>query len=187
MLNKQQILKIKTNTERTIQGLLTNPKEFVYEQSDRPVRSGVMYSIYYTLGKKEVYLTGIIDTTNSKEIKKVNKTLFSKYTSLKVSTRQKYPNPSPTIPLESDYRIGRITRYFTQLANDPNSQIFEISKDDYNAKNNLYRYTSFKWTISGTKEEVIRQNSVTIRQEQRNYVGIEKVLFPLQLWKPTKK
>ena len=187
MLNKQQILKIKTNIERTIQGLSTNSKEFVYEQSDRPVRSGIIYSIYYTLNKKEVYLTGTLGTTNSKEIRKVTKTMFSKYTELKFSRRQSYPKPIPANPSESDYRIGRITRYFTQLANDPSSQIFEISEDGFNAKNNLYRYTSFKWTISGTKREVTRQNSVTIRQEQRNYVGIEKVLFPLQLWKPTKK
>lgn len=187
MLNKQQIAKIKTNIERTVQGLLTNKKEFVYEQSGRFVKPGIMYSIYYTLGKKEIYLTGTSGTTNSKEIRKVNKTMFSKYTDLKFPTRQEYPKATPANPSESDYRIGRITRYFTQLANDPNSRIFEISEDTFNAKNNLYRYTSFKWTISGTKTKVIRQNLVTMRREQQNYPGIEKILFPLQLWKPTKK
>ena len=48
----------------------------------------------------------------------------------------------------------------------------------------LYNYTSFQWRISGKKEEVIRDNSATIRSLQIDYPGINKVLFPLQLWKP---
>ena len=76
-----------------------------------------------------MYLTGITDTSNSKIIKRVNnKTMFSKYSSLKSLTRQKYPEVTPANPTDSDYRIGKITRYFTQKANDRNADIFEESK-----------------------------------------------------------
>ena len=187
MTNKQKIRNIKTNIERTIQGLRTKPQEFIYEHTKGFVRPDMVYSVYYTLSKKEVYLTGIIDTSNSKIIKKVNnKTMFSKYVDLKVPTRQKYPEITLTNPSESDYRIGSITRYFTQKGNNKNSDIFEISKKDFEDKNNLYKYTSGRWRISGKREEVIRDNRRTIRLQEINYPGISKLLFPLQLWKPSK-
>jgi hypothetical protein len=187
MSNKKQIRKIKANIERTIQGLYTKPQEFIYEQTGGFVRPGMVYSVYYTLSKKEVYLTGITDTSNSKVIKRTkSRTMFSTYSNLKSLTRQEYPEITPTKPSESDYRIGSITRYFTQKANDRNADTFEVSKEDFNKKNNLYRYTSFRWRISGKREEVIRDNRRTIRLQEINYPGISKLLFPLQLWKPSK-
>jgi hypothetical protein len=187
MSNKKQIRKIKANIERTIQGLYTKPQEFIYEQTGGFVRPGMVYSVYYTLSKKEVYLTGITDTSNSKVIKRTKgRTMFSTYSNLKSLTRQEYPEITPVNPSESDYRIGRITRYFTQKANDRNADTFEVSKEDFNKKNNLYRYTSFRWRISGKREEVIRDNRRTIRLQEINYPGISKLLFPLQLWKPPK-
>ena len=187
MLNKKQIQNIKTNIERTIQGLRTKPQEFIYDKTKGFVRPGMVYSVYYTLSKKEVYLTGIKDTSNSKVIKKVNnKTMFSKYSELKTPIRQKYPEIISVNPTESDYRIGSITRYFTQKGNNKNSDIFEISKDDFEDQNNLYKYTSFRWRISGKREEVIRDNRRTIRIQEIDYPGISKILSPLQLWKPPK-
>ena len=187
MSNKKQIRKIKANIERTIQGLYTKPQEFIYEQTGGFVRPDAVYSVYYTLNKKEMYLTGITDTSNSKIIKRVNnKTMFSKYVDLKVSIRQKYPEIISANPSESDYRIGKITRYFTQKANDRNADIFEVSKDDFSSKNNLYRYTSFQWRISGKREEVIRDNGATMIGQEKDYSGISRLLFPLQLWIPPK-
>ena len=187
MANKQQIQNIKINIERTIQGLSTKPQEFIYEQTGGFVRPDMVYSVYYTLSKKEIYLTGITDTSNSKIIKRVNnKTMFSKYSSLKSLTRQKYPEVTPANPTDSDYRIGKITRYFTQKANDRNADIFEVSKDDFSSKNNLYRYTSFQWRISGKREEVIRDNGATMIGQEKDYSGISRLLFPLQLWIPPK-
>ena len=187
MSNKKQIRKIKTNIERTIQGLRTKPQEFIYEETGGFVRPDAVYSVYYTLNKKEMYLTGITDTSNSKVIKRTEgRTMFSTYSNLKSLTRQEYPEITPVNPSESDYRIGRITRYFTQKANDRNADIFEVSKDDFSSKNNLYRYTSLQWRISGKREEVIRDNRRTIRLQEINYPGISKLLFPLQYWKPLK-
>ena len=185
MATKQQIRDIKKNIERTIQGLRTKSQEFTYEQTGGFVRPNKLYSIYYTLGKDEIYLTGIKDTSNSKIIKRVkNNTLFKEYKDLKTTDRENYPITTPTKPTESDYRIGEITRHFTQSGNDKSKPVFEISKEDFDNQNSLYNYTSFQWRISGKKEEVIRDNSVTIQDLQVDYPGINKVLFPLQLWKP---
>ena len=185
MSTKQQIQNIKTDIERTVQGLRTKPQEFTYKQTKGFVKPNTLYSIYYGLNKKETYLTGISDTSNSKVIKRVkNKTLYSNYTSIKSVIRQPYPKPTPIKPTESNYRIGEITRYFTQSGNDKSKPVFEISKEDFNNRNSLYNYTTFQWRISGKKEEVIRDNSVTIQDLQVDYPGINKVLFPLQLWKP---
>ena len=187
MVDKQQIQNIKTNIERTIQGLITKPQEFIYEQTKGFVRPDMVYSIYYTFNKKEMYLTGITDTSNSKIIKRVNnKTMFSKYVELKSPTRQQYPEIISANPSESDYRIGSIIRYFTQKGNNRNADIFEVSVNDFNNKNNLYRYTSFQWRISGKKEEVTRDNQNTMRRLEKEYPGISRILFPLQLWIPPK-
>ena len=187
MIDKKQIQNIKTNIERTIQGLVAKPKEFTYKESGGFVRNKMTYSIYYTLTKDEVYLTGTTDSTNSQIIEKVNdKTMFSEYKDLASLTRTPYPKTTPAKPTESDYEIGEITRYFTQVANDETKPIFEISAKDFGNQNSLYRYTEFQWRISGTKEEVTRDNQITIYDLELEYKDISKKLFPLQLWKPTR-
>ena len=187
MSTKQKIQNIKTNIERTIQGLITVPREFTYKENGGFVRNKMIYSIYYTLSKDEVYLTGTTDSKNSQIIEKVNdKTMFSRYKELATVTRTPYPKTTPAKPSESDYRIGEIRRYFTQVANDKSKPIFEISSQDSNNQNSLYRYTEFLWRISGTKEEVTRDNQRTINDLELEYNGISKKLSALQLWKPTK-
>ena len=187
MTNKQQVHSIKTNIERTIQGLRTKLQEFTYEQTGGFVRPNKLYSIYYTLGKDEIYLTGIKDTSNSKIIKRVkNNTLFKKYIDLKTPVREIYPNTTPIKPSESDYRIGEITRYYAQIGNDISKPIFEVSEKDFNNQSNLYRYTEFQWRLSGLKEEVMRTNQITINVLEEKYPGIGRVLFPLHLWRASK-
>jgi len=187
MINKKHIQNIKTNIERTIQGLTTAPREFTYKESGGFVRNNMTYSIYYTLSKDEVYLTGIKDSTNSQIIVKVtDKTTFSRYKDLTTLIRTPYPKTTPSKPSDSDYRIGEITRYFTQVANDKIKPIFEVSAQDFGNQNSLYRYTDFQWRISGTKREVTKDNQITINILEREYNGISKKLFPLQLWKPIK-
>ena len=183
---KQQIQNIK-NGERTIQGLRTKLQEFTYEQTGGFVKPNTLYSIYYGLNKKETYLTGISDTSNSKIIKRVkNNTLYSEYADIKTLNRQIYPKTTPANPSESDYRIGTITRYFTKKTNEVNAKVFEITEDDFNNQNNLYDYTSFEWIISGKKLEVNRDNSATLREIQSEFPNITKTVFPLQLWIPPK-
>ena len=187
MINKKHIERVKINIERTIQCLRTKSKEFIYKETGGFVKPNTLYSVYYTLRKREVYLTGINDTTNSKIINKVkDKTLFSEYANLKFLNRDFYPAMTPAKPSESDYRIGTITRYYAQIGNDTSKPIFEVSEETYKNQNNLYRYTEFKWRLSGLKEEVMRDNQKTIDGLEKEYSGISKVLFPLQLWRAPK-
>ena len=187
MTTKQQIQNIKTNIERIIQGLRTKPKEFTYEQTGGFVKPNTTYSIYYTLTKSEVYLTGVRDSSRSKLINRVkNKTIYSNYSDIKSLNRQSYPKTTPANPSESDYRIGVITRYFTKKTNEVNAQVFEITEEDFNNQHTLYDYTSFQWEISGKRPEVNRDNSATLRGIQSSYPSITKTVFPLQLWIPPK-
>ena len=185
MATKQEIQIIKTNNERNIQGLRTKPQEFIYEETRGFVKSNMLYSIYYTFDKDEVYLTGINQSTNSKLIERVkNQTLYSRYSDISSLTRQDYPKITPAKPSASDYKIGEITRYYVQIANDTSKPIFEVSLKDYGKQNDLYRYTQFQWRISGTKEEVRRDNQRTINSLEDEYPNISRTLVPLSLWKP---
>jgi hypothetical protein len=186
MATKQQIQNIKTDIERTIQGLRAKPQEFTYEEGGF-VKPDTLYSVYYTLDKQEEYLTGIQNTTNSRRIfKETPDTLFGEYSSIDVIRRQDYPKESTFKPTEVDYKIGEVTRYFTQQSNDNTKPIFEIDKKTFDNKNNLYRYISFTWIISGLKQDVERENSITIRFLETELPGISRMLFPLQLWTPPK-
>jgi len=184
---KKQIQNIKINIERTIQGLETKPQEFRYKRTDGFVKPNQIYSIYYTFDKRERYLTGVLQTSNSKIIEKVGiKSILNRYAEVKPTSRQPYPKTTPANPNESDYAIGVIDRFFTRVGNDTNKPIFEITADDFNNRNNLYIYFKSEWIISGVKSAVNRLNSATISDLQINYPNITQVLFPLQLWKPPK-
>ena len=187
MVTKQQIQNIKTDIERTIQGLETKPQEFIYERTGGFVKSNQIYSIYYTFDKKEKYLTGVLETSNSKIIEKVGqKSMLNTYSEIKPTIKQSYPKTTPANPTEADYEIGVIDRYFARVGNDIDKPLFEVSKEDFSNQNNLYIYFKFEWIISGVKSDVNRVNSDTIRDLQLNYPNINQVLFPLQLWKPAK-
>ena len=187
MSYKQEIQNIKTNIERTIQGLETKPQEFIYERTGGVVKSNQIYSIYYTFDKKEKYLTGVLETSNSKIIEKVGqKSILNRYAEVKPTTKEPYPKITPSNPTEEDYETGVIDRYFARVGNDTNKPLFEVSEEDFSNQNNLYIYFQFEWVISGVKSGVNRVNSDTIRELQLNYPNINQVLFPLQLWKPAK-
>ena len=184
---KKQIQTIKINIERTIQGLETKPQEFRYKRTGGFVKPNQIYSIYYTTNKTEKYLTGVLETSNSKIIEKVGiKSILNRYAEVKPTSRQPYPKTTPANPNESDYAIGVITRYFARVGNDTNKPIFEVSEGDFNAQNDLYIYFQFEWVISGVKGDVNRVNSATLSGLQLNYSNITQLLFPLQLWKPPK-
>ena len=184
---KKQIQNIKKNIERTVQGLETKPQEFRYKRTGGFVKPNQIYSVYYTNSKRERYLTGVLETSNSKIIEKVGqKSILNRYAEVKPTIKHPYPKTTPANPDESDYIIGVINRYFARVGNDINKPLFEVSADDFNTPNNLYIYFQFEWVISGVKSDVNRENSDTIRELQLNYPNINQVLFPLQLWKPAK-
>ena len=179
--------KIQKDSERTTQGLRTIKNQFRYIDNNGVVKPNTLYSIYYTLNKDLIYLTGISSTSRPRRIIKVSeKDSYETYVNLESNTRQTYPKESQVRPSESDYRIGEITRYFTQKANDTTQPVFEINKETFDNQNNLYNYTSFIWVISGLKQDVERENTKTIRGLETELPGISRILFPLQLWTPPK-
>jgi len=185
---KEEMMRVHEDTDfKTNFAGLTKSNEFEYTHGGK-VPAGLEYHIHYTNNKEEVFMTGGIHNSNSKIIEKVSGdvSLFSKYATLKPSIRDEYPQKITLNPSEADYRIGKITRYFTQKANNLFDEIFEISKEDYDNQNNLFRYVEFSWRISGTKSEVIRDNTNTLNklQQTRGNAGIIEKLNLLQFYKP---
>jgi hypothetical protein len=180
---------LKNNSERTIQGLVTLPNEFIYKDMGGKVKPNIVYSIYYSLNKNEVYLTGLKSDLKSREMQKINRsefTSFKNYKILKNPTRLTYPQHFKITPTDSDYRIGNIRRSFTRLTNDINAEVFEVSEKDSGNGNPLYLNINFDWTISGLKEDVIRKNEKVMKEQEKILPGISKLLTPLEYWKPKK-
>jgi hypothetical protein len=176
----------KLNLERTIQNLKTKKFEFIYEDTETFIPENKTYSIYYLLDKRELYFTNIITTKNVRKIIRLFPSIYSQYTALKSIERGVYPSAITPNITDNDYTAGSITRYFAQKTNVENPLVFEISESDFNQTLKLYNKTSINWIISGIKETVIRHNTRVIKNEERIYKGISKILFPLQYWKPSK-
>ena len=187
-MSKQEIKKIHNNTDFKIEFAgITQLGEFRYEHGGT-VQPGLEYHIHYMNNKREVYMTEGSHTNSSKIIRKVGgkKTLFKQYTNIKVSPKGKYPEITPAYPSETDYELGSFTRYFTRKVNDSNALVFEISKEDFDNQNHLFKYVDFEWRLSGTKQEVTRFNQKKMNVANRDLPGISRNLFPLQYWKPPK-
>tara|TARA_R100000008_G_C3572481_1_gene163089 strand:+ start:1014 stop:1634 length:621 start_codon:yes stop_codon:yes gene_type:complete len=167
---------------------ITKPGEFKYTHGGS-VQPGLDYHIHYTNDKREVYMIGGSHTYSSKIIERViNNSLFSTYTNLTgAKSKLPYPSKYSPNPSESDYRIGTITRCFTQKANNLNGELFEINISDIDA-NSLFRYITLEWIISGTRSEVELGNMNTMINISRirGNEQIINILFPLQLWIPPK-
>ena len=179
--------KTKLNLERTTQGLLTKKLDFIYADNDSFVPENKTYSVYYLTDKSKLYFTNLLTSNYVRQLIRVKDfDLYEQYTNIKSSNREIYPLNYKVELKDDDYSTGLIQRYFIQKGNDINAKVFEISEEDYNKKLTLYNKTSFKWVISGIKEDVRRQNTITIRNAERNYKGINKILIPLQYWRPSK-
>ena len=179
--------KTKLNLERTTQGLLTKKSDFVYADNESSVPANKTYSVYYLNDKRKLYFTNLLTSNYVRQLIRVKDfDLYEQYTNIKSSNREIYPLNYKVELKDDDYSTGLIQRYFIQKGNDINAKVFEISEEDYNKKLTLYNKTSFKWVITGIKEDVRRQNTITIRNAERNYKGINKILTPLQYWRPSK-
>ena len=178
---------VKLNLERTTQGLLTDKSEFIYVDNESPVPANKMYSVYYLNNKNKLYFTNLITSNYVRQLIRVNDfDLYEQYTNITSVNREVYPSTITPNITDKDYTKRFINRYFIQKANDKNAKVFEISESDFNKNLTLYNKTSFSWVILGIKEDVIRQNTITIRNKERNFKGINKILFPLQYWRPSK-
>ena len=182
------INRIHENTDFVIKNAgVTIDDEFMYDHGGY-VQAGLEYHIHYTNDKKEVFMTGGIHNSDSKIITKIKgrKTLFKRYTELSNLFKTKYPSVTPPNPSESDYRLGKIKRYFAQIQTTTDGDIFEISEDDFGNQSNLYKYVDSEWRISGTFEEVSRDNQITIENLNSELPGIDRKLNPTSLWRAPK-
>jgi len=168
---------------------ITQPNEFKYTHGGS-VRPELEYHIHYTNTKREVFMTGGSHSSSSKIIEKIDgsNSLFSTYTKIKNVVKNEYPKKYNPIPSEGDYGGGSLNRYFTQKANNLNGELFEISKEDFDNKNTLFRYVKISWRLTGKKSEVIRDNTRTINtfSTTRGNEELRKILSPSQLWKAPK-
>jgi hypothetical protein len=88
--------------------------------------------------------------------KRINKNLDK----FKININTFIPNP-----IDSDYTRGYITRYFVIKSNDPNSTIYEISKESYRdlITNPLLITTSLDWRIVGDDIDIKKSNGESVR------------------------
>ena len=195
---KEEMYKVIENADFVENNVgISQPSEFRYTHGGI-VRPGLEYHIHYTKSKREVYMTGGVHTASSKIIEKIRferdmrfeknqfkKTVYARYSDVKTLNRENYPKKISIFPSDSDYRIGTITRYFAQKANNTEDDLFEISEEDSQNTNPLFRYLSFEWRISGTRQEVFRDNKRTIDSliQGMGNKTLENKLRPLRLWK----
>ena len=196
---KEQMLKIHEETDfiKNYAGI-TRDNEFKYTHGGL-VRPGLEYHIHYTNNKEEVYMTGGVHSISSKIIEKVavdfldekvrgKKTMYGKYSDVATLNRERYPVKIFPNPTPSDYRIGTITRYFAQKANNPEDSLFEISKVSFENQSPLFRYFSMNWKISGARLDTIIHNGAQILKFSKGIgnITLKKKLYALQFWKPIK-
>ena len=181
MSDKKLITGIKYSSERILPGFIASEGEFIFKHTRGGVPGGTRYTIYYTFDKSERF----IDEDDRLLLPIEPTTLYGRYAEVKALRREKYPEEFRPIPTKNEYKRGSITRHFARKANDIKAPIFEIDEQDV-GNTGLYITTSFDWTISGIKEDVIAKNMVVIRNQERLYPGISKILTPLEYWKPSK-
>ena len=186
-MNKKLFEHTKLNLERTTQNLITQDSEFVYTDNNGTVPANKNYSVYYLTDKRELYFTGLLTSNYVRQLTRIkNHTLYSQYTKIRSSNRENYPSSYKPQLKDSDYSDGSIQRYFIQKANDVNSKIHEISKEDFSKNLTLYNKIMIDWTISGAKEDAVLENLENIADAEQAFKGISKMLFPLQYWRPSK-
>ena len=182
-----KFLDLKNNSERIISNQFTKLREFRYSQTDGFVAPNTLYTIYYTNDKLKVYLTGVPSSTNSKKIDRENETdSFVIYQNINNLERENYPKPDKVLPKPSDYDVGFINRYFCKSVNDDTKPFFEISKNDFNNQSAFFNYYQLRWTISGKKQSVARQNIIELLSIINDVPNIRQIIPALQYWRPSK-
>ena len=181
MSDKKGIDRIKYTSERILPGFIAGEGEFIFKHTRGGVPDGTRYAIYYTLDKSEKFM----DEDDRLLLPIEPRTLYGRYAEVKALIRENYPEEFHPTPTKDDYGRGSITRHFARKANDIKAPIFEIDEQD-EGDTGLYITTSFDWTISGIKEDVIAKNMIVVRNQEKLYPGISKILTPLEYWKPSK-
>jgi hypothetical protein len=79
---------------------------------------------------------------------------------------------------EEDYTKGYVVRYFTQKANDIDSYIYEISRNQFSSLKNspYYISVSLDWRLTGEPDEIKKSNSASVRIASKTIPKIQLYL-----------
>tara|TARA_Y100001972_G_scaffold129274_1_gene195965 strand:+ start:4005 stop:4625 length:621 start_codon:yes stop_codon:yes gene_type:complete len=186
---KDEIKNIHNNTDLKINFAgVTSQGEFVYKEHGGTVKPGLEYHVHYTNRKQEVFMLGGTHNPSSKIIEKVKgeKSLFKRYNELNKTVKDKYPENIKNPPTDSDYRIGEYQRFFAKILTESDGDYFEITEDDFENQNPLFEYIEFTWKISGTRDEVERENNITLERINTSTPGIFRKLSTFEYYRPPK-
>jgi len=165
----------------------TKKDEFI-DINDNKIAEGIPYHIHRTRDKQEFYMTGAQHETNSILIFKQKGGLsdFYRYKSLIDKKSEIYLQETPTTPTETDYENGFITLYFARQANDKNSKVFQITKEDFNQKTPFYEKTTLVLKITGNIDSVISYNESIIETTDIYFPGISLVISSLSYYQESR-
>ena len=177
---------INNSTETLIKEAgVTNKLEFEDEKGNS-IPEGIPYHIHITTDKKYFYMTSGKHESSSIVIFKVSggASNFIKYRNLKGSKRQVYLTENRTTPTELDYSIGTLTLYFAKKANDKNSKVFQISKEDYKRHTPMYSKIPLTLFIYGERNDIEYRNFRRINVANSRLRGVENAITPLEFFRP---
>ena len=165
----------------------TKKDEFI-DINDNKIAEGIPYHIHRTRDKQEFYMTSAQHETNSILIFKEKGGLsdFYRYKSLIDKKSEIYLQETPTTPTETDYENGFITLYFARQANDKNSKVFQITKEDFNQKTPFYEKTTLVLKITGNIDSVISYNESIIETTDIYFPGISLVISSLSYYQESR-
>ena len=166
---------------------ITKKDEFIDVDKNK-IPAGIPYHIHRTHDKEEFYMTSAQHETNSILIFKSKGAMsdFFRYKSLVDKKSQIYLQETRAIPTESDYERGFITLYFAKQANDKNSKVFQITKEDYDLETPFYKKTDLQLKITGTEDSVLNFNEPVINTTEIFYPGISLVISPLSYYQESR-
>jgi hypothetical protein len=171
--------------ERIKSGFITGDFEFVYLDKF-PVKKGMPYSIFYTTDKTEKFVMDFGKTWQEIFIANPKKhyTNFQSYVTAKggTATREKYIRPSLPVVTKAMRKKGIIKRYFVNYIFDKESNIFEVSPQDFKKNLVFYKKVSFDWKLTGNKEEVKGHNEKELEMGDETLRGLRYTLNPLEFY-----
>ncbi len=110
-------------------------------------------------------------------------TILDDYKSLtgKKSVVKKYPKSFVPNPTSADYTRGYITRYFVKPTSNRFAPIIEVDSGQYKLYSRtavitpeamLYSAATLRWKISGSREQIINSNSISVSKADKILPGI---------------
>jgi|3_EtaG_2_1085321.scaffolds.fasta_scaffold02903_1 hypothetical protein len=176
--------------ERIEFGFKTKRKEFTYDYGTF-VSPNTSYVKVYTNDKSEYCYLDPGSHDISKEIFSVDEskrgTHFQYVNNFKGNLkRENYLIESKPSLTANDYLRENISRYFAKYKLEKNANVIEINGESFSAESKFYDKVKVNWPLVGSKEYISELHTKIINDTNKRMNGINKVLRPLEYWKPRK-